>query len=324
MVVTTTASPSSSPRRRSSSAQQGDDLVAVERDAVAAHGQHPVAVAVEGQAQVGAGRRHRRGQQRQVGGAAAVVDVHAVGFDADRRHPGAEALQDLGRRDGGRAVGAVDDDRHAAEVDRPARDQRLEVAGAALVPGGDRAEARGLGALAGLLEQRLDGRLLGVGELEAVGPEELDAVVREGVVRRADDRARPRRPSPPPARRRRAWAGRRAGRRRRRRSPAPPPARPRAWGRCGACRGRSGPGSRGARRAPRARPMAIASSGVSSRFATPRTPSVPNSRRVAGAGSCEGVAGLPLRELRALARALEAGLLALLDAGVPGEEALAS
>ena len=78
----------------------------------------------------------------------------------------------------------------------------------------------------------------------------------------------------------------------------------------------------GGRRPPAARPIASASSGVRSRFATPRTPSVPNNRRDGGTGACGVVAGLPLRELRALARALQAGLLALLDAGVPGEEAL--
>src|SRR5215207_1273420 len=75
-------------------------------------------------------------------------------------------------------------------------------------------------------------------------------------------------------------------------------------------------------RPPSARPIASASSGVRSRLATPRTPSVPNNRRDGGTGAWPGEAGLPLRELRALAGALEAGLLALLDAGVPGEEAL--
>src|SRR6187401_463835 len=55
-------------------------------------------------------------------------------------------------------------------------------------------------------------------------------------------------------------------------------------------------------------------SGVSSSPTTPLTPSVPKYRRTA--------AGLPLRELRRLARLVQAGLLALDDAGVAREEAL--
>src|SRR5204862_7607250 len=62
-----------------------------------------------------------------------------------------------------------------------------------------------------------------------------------------------------------------------------------------------------------ARPSFTARSAVNSSPATPRTPSVPNSLRA--------TAGLALRELRALAGLLEAGLLALLHASVTREEA---
>src|SRR4051794_30214420 len=65
--------------------------------------------------------------------------------------------------------------------------------------------------------------------------------------------------------------------------------------------------------AARARPSAR--SAVRKSPATPRTPSVPNSLRA--------IRGLALGELRALARLLEAGLLALLGAGVAREEAAA-
>src|SRR6478736_3082670 len=63
-----------------------------------------------------------------------------------------------------------------------------------------------------------------------------------------------------------------------------------------------------------ARPRASASSAVSSSPATPRTPSVPKSWRAKAPG-------LALAELRTLARLLQAGLLALLDARVAREEA---
>src|SRR6266508_2779896 len=65
-----------------------------------------------------------------------------------------------------------------------------------------------------------------------------------------------------------------------------------------------------------ARPRARASSAVSSSPATPRTPSVPKSWRAKAPG-------LALAELRTLARLLQAGLLALLDARVAREEAAA-
>src|SRR3954447_17164834 len=65
-----------------------------------------------------------------------------------------------------------------------------------------------------------------------------------------------------------------------------------------------------------ARPSASARSAVNSSPATPRTPSVPKSRRATSGASALG-------ELRALARLLEPGLLALLDARVASQEAAA-
>src|SRR4051794_38834546 len=75
---------------------------------------------------------------------------------------------------------------------------------------------------------------------------------------------------------------------------------------CGACAGEV---------AAAARPSASARSAVRNSPATPRTPSVPN--------SLPTPKGLALRELRALARLLETGLLALLHARVAREEAAA-
>src|SRR6478672_1778116 len=64
-----------------------------------------------------------------------------------------------------------------------------------------------------------------------------------------------------------------------------------------------------------ARPSEVASSGVRKVPACPRTPSVPKSLRSAKAR------GSALAELGPLASLLQAGLAALLDASVPGEEA---
>src|SRR5215213_2061957 len=81
-------------------------------------------------------------------------------------------------------------------------------------------------------------------------------------------------------------------------------------------RGRSEPLPTALARVVAARPSASVSSAVRNSPATPRTPSVPNSRR-----ATEGK--LALRELRPLAGLLEAGLLALLRACVTREEAAA-
>ena len=62
--------------------------------------QHPVAVAIEGDAEVGAALAHPRGQCFGMGGADAVVDVDAVGLDADGVHARAQFAQHQRRRAG--------------------------------------------------------------------------------------------------------------------------------------------------------------------------------------------------------------------------------
>ena len=163
------------------------------------------------------------------------------------------------------------------------------------------------------LELGLDGLLDVVGQLAAARREQLDAVVGERVVRGRDHGAHAR-AAVGAGRRRPASARRRGARRRRPRRRGRRPAPPRAAGPSGACRDRSRPGRRRAP-APRRGPSARASSGVSSALATPRTPSVPKRSAMRGPG------GSALRVLRRLAGLLEAVLLALLLAGVAGEEA---
>jgi hypothetical protein len=76
-----------------------------------------VTVAVEGEADLGLGGGDPLGQGLDVGGAAAGVDVAAVGLDPERLDLGAEAREDRRRRLEGGAVGAVEDDAAAGEVE---------------------------------------------------------------------------------------------------------------------------------------------------------------------------------------------------------------
>ena len=93
-VITVTATTSTSEVQR----EDREDLVAVDRLAGAVDGEHPVAVAVERDAEVVAALADGLLEQREVGGAATLVDVLAVRFVADRGHLGAELLERL-RRD---------------------------------------------------------------------------------------------------------------------------------------------------------------------------------------------------------------------------------
>ena len=81
--------------------QHGQQLVPVDDLARGVHGQAAVGVPVEREPDVGAVLDDRPLQQPEVGGAAAVVDVQAVGLGADRDDVGTRLAQrqrpDLGR-----------------------------------------------------------------------------------------------------------------------------------------------------------------------------------------------------------------------------------
>ncbi len=126
----------------------------------------------------------------EIGRAAILVDVEAVGIDADRDHLGAELPQRAGRDLVGGAVGAVEDDAEILEGDA-ARQRALgefDVAVLHAVDAAGAAEILGVGELLRNvgIEQRLDLELDLVAELEAVRPEDLDAVVVERIVRGGD------------------------------------------------------------------------------------------------------------------------------------------
>ncbi len=113
----------------------------------------------------------------------AVVDVAPVGLVGDHADVRAEPPEDLRRDIEGRAVGTVEQHADAAQVElAKARVQLAQVVlgGAAQVAyAPDRGRAR-TGALG---QRQLDPVLVLVGELVAIGGEELDAVVLVGVVR---------------------------------------------------------------------------------------------------------------------------------------------
>ena len=161
-----------------------EDLVAVDRVAVAVDSEHPVAVAVERDPEIESALADGLLQQREVGGAAAIVDVLAVRRVADRGHLGAEPLERLRRDPGVGAVGAVDAEPQAGEVVAEALEHMVEVALGVDVDPVDRAAAA-----FGRVEQPLDLLLGGVAQLAAVLVEELDPVVLGRVVRGGDDDA---------------------------------------------------------------------------------------------------------------------------------------
>ena len=171
----------------------GDDreqLVAVDEVAALVGDHHAIGVAVERDPDVGAHLPHLAAERIRLGGAAILVDVEAVGIDADREHLGAEFPQRVGHDAIGRAVGAIDDDAQAVERD-VARQGPLGEFDVAVVHAVDALGAPERGGLGELLAEIAVDQLLDlgfdlVGQLVAVRAEQLDAVVGIEVVRGRD------------------------------------------------------------------------------------------------------------------------------------------
>ena len=287
-------------------------------------GDQPVGVAVEGQPE----RRRRRADHGRrevagVGGAAAVVDVAAVGLGVDDRRPrrraartrrGATARAPRRWRSRARRAARRGGDRRGRR--RGARRSRSHGAGDAPSTASDGRAGRPGGAPAehgsqlGLdpLPRRRRGACGRPGAkslmpLSANGLCEAE-IIAPAIASAADTKAT-------------AGVGTHAeelhvdalGARSRR------PARPRAAGPRRGCRGRRRPGRRRAPAPRRDRGRARAR-GSARCWPTPRTPSVPN-RSATGGRARRSALGV----LRSLAGLLEAVLLALLLARVAGEEA---
>ena len=118
LVITVTTTVSS--RKRAAGVQvagaDGDDVVAVDDGAGVVDGDQPVGVAVEGQPGVGPFGHDREPEVLRMGGAAAIVDVAAIGVVVDDDDVGAEALERGRRHLAGGAVGAVEHEGEAVEA----------------------------------------------------------------------------------------------------------------------------------------------------------------------------------------------------------------
>ncbi len=168
------------------------DGVAVDDVAVLVGEEGAVGVAVEGDAEGGAGDFDLGGDDLGVEGAAVLVDVAAVGGGVGDVDGAVEGLEELRGDGAGGAVGAVEDDVAVVEGDAgDGFEEEADVVGA--VGFVDLGEGRvfGDGGVGGedAGDFVLDGEFGCVGELVAVGAEDLDAVVLPGIVAGGDDDA---------------------------------------------------------------------------------------------------------------------------------------
>ncbi len=173
--------------------EDAHELVAVDDASERVHGQAPVGVSVEGDAEVGLGLDDEALERFEVRRADAVVDVESVGFGGGDDDLGTGLAQSGGADDRGGTVGAVDDDLETRERAHPVGGDRAHELLRVLVRGGrvagDPSHLGAGGTLPVLVEDREDLVLDGVVELRAAGGEELDAVVGHRVVGGGDDDA---------------------------------------------------------------------------------------------------------------------------------------
>src|SRR4051812_34175356 len=158
-----------------------EDPVAVDDVPVAVDREHPVAVAVECHAEIERVLPDDALQRTQIRRAAVLVDVRAVGLDADHGDACAEALERARRDLGVSTVCAVDADAQPREIGAESVDHVLQIAVSCNLDVIDRAAPRRVG-----VEERFDLLLARVAQLLAMRVEELDAVVLRRVVRRRD------------------------------------------------------------------------------------------------------------------------------------------
>ena len=166
----------------------GEQLITVDQMAMLVGDQHAVGIAVERDADIGSHLAHLAAERFRRRRPAIVIDVEAVGFDADRHHVGAEFPECVGRNAVCGAVGAVDDDAQAIKR-KIARQGALGEFNVAVMHAIDALGAAEIAAggepLGEIGRHELFDLVFGlVGQLVAVGPEQLDAVVVERVMRR--------------------------------------------------------------------------------------------------------------------------------------------
>ena len=188
----------------------GLDHVTVDLGAVGRHEHHAVGIAIVRHADVRAAFAHKLGKRLEMGGTAVHVDIGAVEVLVDRDDLRTQAAEGLSARERRGTVPRIERDAHAREVKalrEHALNRMLDVDLAGLVNGKGNAHLvarkhRGgvlafralFGSSSSTLEAALLDELLDlvfhlVGELIALGVEELDAVVLRRVMRSGDHRA---------------------------------------------------------------------------------------------------------------------------------------
>jgi len=169
------------------------DGVAIDH-VVAGAGQHAaVGIAIEGEADLRAAGGGLRGDVLGMQCAAILIDIAAVGRNVQQLDCAAQTAEEFRGDSGGGAIGAVGHNLQALERESGNRvDQKLDVVGLQRGVVHDGRQAGRVGSLkVGGMAQNLffHGQFDGVGQFEAIGTEELDAVVLPGIVRGADDHA---------------------------------------------------------------------------------------------------------------------------------------
>ena len=189
MTVVTSVFSASSPASRIAIARMAKIPVTVDDGARRVDGEAPVGVAIVRDPQVGAVFEHRGTHETEVGGPDPVVDVEPVRLRRDRDDLGTGPPVDVRGDGGGSAVGAVDHDPQPVERGRCRTEQVIGVAGTGIRQVADPADVCACGPDTDHGDAALDRVFDGVGELVPTRGEELDAVVRHGVVRGGDHHA---------------------------------------------------------------------------------------------------------------------------------------
>ena len=165
-------------------ANQGHDLVTIDGLALFIDHDQPVGITIQGNADVRAAGDNAFLYEIEVGRAALVVDVGAVGRNANRNNLCTQ-FPDCRRGDlVSGTIGAIDHDLQAIKPDIIGKRgfHRVDVTAAGIIdPAGPSDLRRGRQRQV-LFQHGLDRGLVGIGKLEAVRAEQLDAVILIGVV----------------------------------------------------------------------------------------------------------------------------------------------
>ena len=160
-----------------------EDLVAIHHTPPAIHGQHPVGVAIEGEAHGGSGLEHRAPQGFEMGAAATLIDSATIGLPMEHQGLGPEGPEHGLAAGGGRPPAQIQ--HHAAALEPRFADAGDQAGGVGVQQIGARMgrALRHQGHHLRLTAEPRLNRLLGRAvELGARGSEDLDSVVVGGVV----------------------------------------------------------------------------------------------------------------------------------------------